>query len=149
MLQKPMQVNAKIGQFLGLNFWNATTSQGGTIQKATDFAMRQYLNTLNGDGPINEIYPSVAAVAANYGDFQGRYSIFMARADNMYPAEPYFLFNQMFSDSGLAAAIPTPTNSAVPVATSSVSGAISVRYDVLGTGFGSGTRLVNAAGCFI
>jgi len=121
-----MIVNAKIGKFLGLDFWNTNTSQGGTIQKAADFAMRQRLNTTDGDGPLEELYPSVAAVAANYGDLDGRYALFMARADNTYPAQPYFLFNQNFSDSGLAAATPTPTAIISPTA-SSTSGA-STRY---------------------
>ena len=46
-------------------------------------------------------------MAANYGDLEGKYSSFMAQADSSYPAEPYFFFNQYFSDSGLAAATPT------------------------------------------
>ena len=53
------------------------------------------------------MYPSLAAVAANYGDPEGKYASFLAQADNSYPAEPYFLFNQYFTDSGLAAATPT------------------------------------------
>jgi len=69
--------------------------------------MLQQLNTTDGDGPIWELYPSVAAVAAKYGDPSGKYASFMANADNMYPAEPFFLFNQYFSDSNLAAATPT------------------------------------------
>ena len=69
--------------------------------------MQQTLNTTDGDGPIWELYPSIAAVAANYGDPNGKYAAFLANADNMYPTEPYFLFNQNFSDSGLASAKPT------------------------------------------
>jgi len=102
-----MIVNAKIGKFLGLDFWNTTTTQGGNIQKAADFTMLQTLNTTDGDGPVWELYPSIAAVAANYGDPSSKYANFMASADGEYPAEPYFLFNQEFSDSGLASAKPT------------------------------------------
>jgi hypothetical protein len=87
--------------------WNTTSTKGGNIQKAADFAIQQPLNTTDGDGPIWECYPSVAAVAANYGDPNGTYAAFLANADNTYPAEPYFLFNQPLSDSGLASAVPT------------------------------------------
>jgi len=118
-----MIVNAKIGKFLGMDFWNATSSQGGNIQKAADFTMLQNLNTTDGDGPIWELYPSIAAVAANYGDPNGKYAAFMANADNTYPAQPYFLFNQPFSDSNLSAATPTSGGFATPSASASHSGA--------------------------
>jgi len=116
-----MIVNAKIGTYLNLNFWNTTTSLGGTIQKANDFTMLQTFNATDGDGPAWELYPSIAAVAANYGDPEGKYAAWMKGADNMYPAEPYFLFNQNFSDSGLAAAKPTATGSGTGAGASSTS----------------------------
>jgi len=106
-----MIVNAKIGKFLGLDMWNTTSTKGGNIQKALDLAIQQPLNTTDGDGPIWECYPSVAAVAANYGDPSGKYAAFLANADNTYPAEPYFLFNQPFSDSGLTSAVPSSSKS--------------------------------------
>jgi len=62
--------------------------------------------TAEGDGPPSELYPSIAAVGAAYGDPDGKYAAFLANADDTYPAQPYFLFNQPFSDSGLAAANP-------------------------------------------
>lgn len=111
-----MVTNAKIGDYLNLDFWNTSTKAGGNIQKAADFAIQQPLNTTDGDGPIWECYPSVAAVAAHYGDPDGKYAAFMANADNMYPAEPFYLFNQPFSDSNLAAATPTAGGPAVPSA---------------------------------
>jgi hypothetical protein len=111
-----MITNAKIGKFLGLDMWNTKTSTGATIQTAADFTMTVTLNTTDGDGPIWELYPSLAAVAANYGDPDGKYASFMAQADSSYPAEPYFLFNQYFTDSGLAAATPTAGG---PIPTSS------------------------------
>jgi hypothetical protein len=116
MTLKPGQTNAKIGDYLNLDFWNTSTKAGGNIQKAADFAIQQPLNTTDGDGPIWECYPSVAAVAAHYGDPDGKYAAFMANADNMYPAEPFYLFNQPFSDSNLAAATPTAGGPAVPSA---------------------------------
>jgi hypothetical protein len=117
------QLNAKIGDYLGLDFWNTSTKAGGDIQKAADFTMLQNLNTTDGDGPIWELYPSVAAVASKYGDPDGKYATFMAKADNTYPAQPYFMFNQPFSDSNLAAATPTSGGLATPSASASHSGA--------------------------
>ena len=92
--------------------------------------MLQQLNTTDGDGPIWELYPSIAAVAANYGDPDGKYAAFMANADNTYPAEPYFLFNQNFSDSGLASAKATAGGPSLP--SSSSSGASVRHVGVLG-----------------
>ncbi|KZP15849.1 chondroitin AC/alginate lyase [Athelia psychrophila] len=62
-----MITNAKIGRYLGLDFWNTTTSHGATIKAATDFTMTQHLNTTDGDGPIWELYPSIVASGAAYG----------------------------------------------------------------------------------
>jgi hypothetical protein len=115
------QLNAKLGDYLGLNFWNTSTKAGGNIQKANDFTMQQQLNTTDGDGPVWELYPSIATVASKYGDPDGKYAAFMANADNTYPDEPYFLFNQPFSDSNLAAA--TPTAGTTPSASAHHNGA--------------------------
>jgi hypothetical protein len=100
-----MITNAKIGEYLGITEWNTTTSQGATIRAAADFTMLQ-TPTAEGDGPPSELYPSIAAVGAAYGDPDGKYAAFLANADDTYPAQPYFLFNQPFSDSNLAAANP-------------------------------------------
>lgn len=89
-----------------MDFWNTTTKNGGTIKLATDHVMTFQPNVTEGDGPIWELYPSIAAVAAHFGDPDNKYANFMAEADNTYPSQPYFFFNQNFSDSGLAAAKP-------------------------------------------
>lgn len=78
-----------------MDYWNVTTTQGATIKTANDFTMTVTLNATDGDGPIWELYTSIAAVAAAYGDPEGKYAAFMANADNQYPVEPYFLFNQV------------------------------------------------------
>lgn len=70
-----------------------------------------------GDELASELYPNIAAVAANYGDPNGKYAAFLANADNTYPAQPYFLWDQPFTDSNLAAA--TPTANSQPTTTSS------------------------------
>ncbi|KZP15851.1 chondroitin AC/alginate lyase [Athelia psychrophila] len=105
-----MVVNAKIATYLGMNYWNATTTQGATIQTALDFTMGVTLNATDGDGPIWELYPSMVAVGATYGDPEGKYASFLAQANSNYPEEPYFFFNQNFTDSGLAAATPTASS---------------------------------------
>jgi hypothetical protein len=69
------------------------------------------------------LYPSIAAIGATYGDPNGKYASFLAQANNQYPAEPYFFWDQPFSDSNLAAA--TPVAPGQPSATSqSHSGAL-------------------------
>jgi len=118
-----MITNARLGDYLGLDsFWNKTTTNGGTIKTALDYA----INIPPGDETADELYPNIAAVGATYGDADGKYAAFLANADNQYPAEPYFLWDQPFSDSGLAAATPKAGGS-YPVssgATSSSSTAI-------------------------
>jgi hypothetical protein len=88
--------------------------------------MQQHLNDTDGDGPVWELYPPIAAIAANYGDPDGKYAAFMANADNEYPAEPYFLLNQNFSDSGLPAATPTAGG---PLSTASSKSGAGRRYE--------------------
>jgi len=100
-----MIVNARIGSYLGLDLWNTTSSKKGTIKAAADFTMLQTLDPSDGDGPIWELYPPVATVASAYGDPDCKYALFLAKADNTYPAEPYFLWNQPLSDSGLTVAL--------------------------------------------
>ncbi|KAF7978761.1 hypothetical protein HWV62_25685 [Athelia sp. TMB] len=109
-----MIVNARIGEYLGLNFWNTTTIQGATIQTAADFIMANQKLGDPTDGPLSELYPSLAKVAAVYGDPDGKYAAFLKNAEAAYPAEPYFLWNQNFTDSGLAAATPTAGGPPVP-----------------------------------
>ena len=58
------------------------------------------MNTDPGKEDASELYPNVAAVAAIYGDANGKYASFLAGADETYPAKPYFLWNQPLSDGG-------------------------------------------------
>jgi len=99
-----MIVNARLGDYLGQHsFWNKTTTKGGTIKTALDFAM----TVPPGQDTADELYPDIAAIAATYGDPDGKYAAFLANGDNQYPAQPYFLWDQPLSDSNLAAATPT------------------------------------------
>lgn len=106
-----MITSARLGDYLGLgSFWNMTTTKGGTIKAALDFA----LTVQPGDEAANELYPNVAAVAAQYGDPDGKYAAFLANADKTYPAQAYYLWDQPFSDSNLVAATPTSGGPSLP-----------------------------------
>lgn len=76
--------------------FNVTTTAGSTIKDALDFAMAQDPK----DEDPGELYPVVASVAAVYGDPDGKYAAFLAKATPSYPADPYFLWSQPLSDSG-------------------------------------------------
>jgi hypothetical protein len=110
--------NARIGAYLGVNYWNTTTSAGSTIKTALDYAM-QFNVTASGDGPTEELFPDMAAVAAVYGDPGNQYADYMKNRNENYPGEPYFLFNQPLSDNGLPAATPDATGPAVTPTSSS------------------------------
>ncbi|KAF8310497.1 chondroitin AC/alginate lyase [Clavulina sp. PMI_390] len=65
--------NAAIAQYVGYDAWNITTALGGTIQKATDFAMAQNPAPSNEEDAVYEINQIVACVASVYGDPTGKY----------------------------------------------------------------------------
>ncbi|KAF8310500.1 chondroitin AC/alginate lyase [Clavulina sp. PMI_390] len=70
--------NAAIAQYVGYNAWNLTTSLGGTIQKATDYAMVQSPVASNEQGAVVEINQIVACVSNVYGDPTGKYKQFLS-----------------------------------------------------------------------
>ncbi|KAI0649839.1 chondroitin AC/alginate lyase [Trametes meyenii] len=112
-----MITNAKIGDYIGYNAWNFTTSNGTTIQSALDYAITQSA----GKETASELWPNVVAVGAIYGDTDGKYAKWMlSNAGRDYPEDPQFLWNQPFSDSGLVKA--SNTASAGNSATSGTSG---------------------------
>jgi len=57
------------------------------------------MNMEPGEEVASKLYPNVAAVGAIYGDPDGKYAAFLTRADEAYPAEPHFLWNQPLSDN--------------------------------------------------
>ncbi|KAF7306745.1 hypothetical protein MIND_00466200 [Mycena indigotica] len=81
---------AKLGDWLGLNFWQATSKYGATIQDAVDFTMRVDPK----DEDATELLPHVAAIAAVYGDPKGSYAKFMKNLDSGYQKEPVWFYNQ-------------------------------------------------------
>jgi hypothetical protein len=91
------QTNARIGVYLGLNPWNYTTLNNSRIQDACDFAMTIPPKF----EAAGELFPNVADVGALYGDPTGKYARFLAERLPTYAEQPYFLWDQPFSDSGL------------------------------------------------
>ncbi|KAM5536812.1 hypothetical protein V8D89_009530 [Ganoderma adspersum] len=101
-----MITNAKLGQYVGYGAWNLTTSNGTTIKDALAYAITKDA----GSEDASEIWQPVVAVGAVYGDSDGKLAEFMrAHAGSAYPADPQFLWNQPFSDSGLVKANTTGT----------------------------------------
>lgn len=139
-----MITNARLGAHVGFDAWNLTTATGGTIKAALDFTM----TVPPGNETASELYPSVGAGAAVYGDPQGTYAKFLNSSEENYPAEPWFLWNQPLSDLGWVrahaggAGAATPSGTASGAAASSSAGAEkneSVRTRVL---FGTPTELL-------
>lgn len=79
-----------------MDTWNLTTTNGGTIQTALDWAMSKDPAATNevDSAPKEELYQHIAAVGAHYGDDDGKYAHFLAGVDPEYPKSPYFLWNQ-------------------------------------------------------
>ncbi|KZV91347.1 chondroitin AC/alginate lyase [Exidia glandulosa HHB12029] len=91
-----MITNGKLGQYIGYDAWNLTTTKGGTIQKALDWAM-QFDPATTGEvksAPAQELYQHVAAVGSVYGDPDGKYAAYLARVSPDYPQSPFYFWNQ-------------------------------------------------------
>lgn len=86
----PCQVNAKLGDYIGLNLWSTKSRYGATIQTAVDFVLK--LNPKDED--ITEMYPHVAAIAAAYGDPIGRYATALRKSPDSYKQQPYWFYDQ-------------------------------------------------------
>lgn len=117
-----MIVNARLGDMVGYPAWQLKSTAGATIQEACNYAMTFTAAQSNETGYDAELYPNVAAVAAIYGDPDGKYSQWLAGRDTSFPGQPYFLWDQPLSNAGLTGA-PTATSSAAgPDATGSNTG---------------------------
>jgi hypothetical protein len=124
-----MITNARIGSYLQFYPWNLTTHNGSTIQDALNWAMHipSYKEA------AGELYPNIADIASQFGDPTGAYAAFLHSRLPTYAQNPYFLWDQPFSDSGLMAsrnisgtvtAPPTPTDT-------STDGAPSIRVSLI------------------
>ncbi|KAH9168059.1 chondroitin AC/alginate lyase [Lactarius sanguifluus] len=120
-----MITNARLATYVGFNAWNLTTSAGGSIKAALDFTM----TVSPKDELASELFPSVAAGAAVYGDPQGTYAAFLSRSEEDYPTEPWFFWDQPLSDSGWvrthagSAGAATPSGTGAAASASSSAGA--------------------------
>jgi hypothetical protein len=95
-----LEVNAKLGDQLGLDLWSAKSKYGATIQTALDYAMA--LNPKGED--VKEIIPHVASVAAAYGDPKDKYAAFMTKIMVDYQSKPFWFYDQTLALSSSPAA---------------------------------------------
>jgi len=95
-LNNSIQTNGRIEKYADAqsDIWNRTTAKGATPHNALDFAMTFSAADSNEASYAPELYPSIAAVAAIYGDPDNKYSEFLRNADVSYWQQPYFLWNQ-------------------------------------------------------
>ncbi|KAI0088285.1 alginate lyase-domain-containing protein [Irpex rosettiformis] len=99
-----MITNARIAAYLSpstaSSYWNRTTTSGATIQQAALYAMDQQA----GSEDPTELYPDVAAVAAVYGDKDGKYVQWLKEKDGSgFVSDASFLWDQPVGDAGFAA----------------------------------------------
>lgn len=98
-----------------------------------------------GDEDASELYPNIGAVATVFGDHDpasssgASYSSFLANAQQNYPAEPWFFWDQPLSDlgwvsahAGSAGAV-TPSGTGVSPSASSSAGKNSGARVLLGS----------------
>ncbi|KAJ3883038.1 chondroitin AC/alginate lyase [Lentinula edodes] len=80
-------VLAKIGDYLGKNYWNTKTKYGATIKTAIDFTM----GVKPGNENIEELVPHVAAAMAAYGPSQA-YTNFLSKESAQN--QPFWFYDQ-------------------------------------------------------
>ncbi|KAF7304136.1 Chondroitin AC/alginate lyase [Mycena indigotica] len=77
------------------NVWQTSSlAPGATIQKAVDFFMSTDPAKSGETDVTYEIYPNVAAVAATYGDADGKYIDFLKKSGFPYAGDAFFLWDQ-------------------------------------------------------
>ncbi|KAK2461802.1 hypothetical protein APHAL10511_006265 [Amanita phalloides] len=81
---------AKLGEALGLNLWTSPSKYGGTIQTAVEYTMSLDPKKENG----SELAPHVAAVAAAYGDPEGKYAAYLSRTMKDYRRKAFWFYDQ-------------------------------------------------------
>ena len=88
--------NAQIGDTVGLSpsGWNRTTKERATLFDAIDYAITLDPADSGEEGAESELSPSVAVVAAKFGDPTGKYAKFLSKADKNYDAQPYYALAQ-------------------------------------------------------
>ncbi|KAG6847089.1 hypothetical protein H0H93_010246 [Arthromyces matolae] len=123
-----MITNARLSAYLGNpSVWNKTTNEGATIKSALDFAMTLNAATSNETAYTAELYPSVAAVGAEYGDPAGKYAGFLNAGDPQYAEDAYFLWNQPLAGGEEESAQVAATKTATTGKPQSTSGSTNVK----------------------
>ncbi|CAE6523890.1 unnamed protein product [Rhizoctonia solani] len=85
-----MITNAKLGDYIGINYWSIRTKYGATIQTAVD-----YLVSLDpGNERVEDALPHVAAVAAAYGDPHRKYANYLKSGNRNYDKKSYWFYDQ-------------------------------------------------------
>ncbi|KAF8707521.1 Ras of Complex, Roc, domain of DAPkinase, partial [Rhizoctonia solani] len=85
-----MITNAKLGDYIGINYWSTRTKYGATIQTAVD-----YIISLDpGNERVEEALPHVAAVAAVYGDPRRKYTNYLKSVNRNYDKKPFWFYDQ-------------------------------------------------------
>jgi hypothetical protein len=112
------------------NDWN-TTSNGATIQTAIDFLMTTSPASTHETNVTAEIYPNVAAVAATYGDPQGKYAKFLNASGFPYADDASFLWDQPLAGGTLSANSNASPDDSQSHSGSSSSSAITVNRTVM------------------
>ncbi|KAJ7700334.1 alginate lyase-domain-containing protein [Mycena rosella] len=82
--------------------WNHTTKAGTTIKDALDMTMTVDPNASGEGYAVAEIFPNIAAVAATYGDPDGKYVAFLAKAFPEYASDATFLWDQPLKGGSVA-----------------------------------------------
>lgn len=73
-----------------MNYWSYKTKYGATIQTAVNYVM-----SLNpGEEKVDDALPHVAAVAATYGDPQGKYAAYLKAGNKNYAKKPFWFYDQ-------------------------------------------------------
>lgn len=94
-----MQTVGRLGEYVGYDGWNTTSSQGANIVDAAKFAMSYEPGA---DDPT-ELFPFIGAVAATYGDSDNSYAGWLNdKTNGSYVVDASYLWNQPLSDSGRA-----------------------------------------------
>ncbi|KAF7329577.1 Chondroitin AC/alginate lyase [Mycena kentingensis (nom. inval.)] len=98
-----MITNARIYQYAdpSADPWSIKTKFGATIKDAMDMTMTVDPNASGESYATDEIFPNVAAVAAEYGDPDGKYVAFLQKVFPEYAWDSTFLWDQPLAGSAL------------------------------------------------
>ncbi|KAK7042541.1 chondroitin AC/alginate lyase [Favolaschia claudopus] len=76
------------------NPWNKTTKADATLKDAMDMTMTVNPDASGEGYAVAEIFPNIAAVAATYGDPEGKYVAFLKKTFPEYASDASFLWDQ-------------------------------------------------------